>query len=180
MGKGGIIGKRNSPPSGIWDLTEQYNEAYAGLWSVVDTSISVRYVRWNVSSPRTPGNIVQASEFVLQLEGADISMVGTTVTASIAGFSGEGPGNLVDSSTATKYAGNSTVGPWVLTFDLGSVKEFDAYRWATANDVSGRDPDDWIVETSPDNSTWTTRSTVANAAVTTTRFAYVGPYPLTI
>jgi hypothetical protein len=145
----------------------------------VSTTQSVRYVRWVITAVRTPGSGTQASEFVLQNAGVDISMTGTTVTSSEAGSPGNQlPAQLVDGNLATKfYTGN---GPTItLTFDLGSVKTFTGYRWATAEDVNERDPVSWTVQISSDNVNWTVVDTRTNFATSTSRNVYIGPFTFT-
>lgn len=135
-------------------------------------SNSYRYVRWNVTSTKTAANFFQASEFVLRSSGADISMSGTTVTSNKTNFGGEGPENLVDNNTSTKFCSNVGTGPWILTLDLGSVKTFDSYRWATANDAEGRDAASWSVEVSSDNSNWSVIHSVTGYVATASRNTY--------
>jgi hypothetical protein len=146
------------------------------FFAVSGAASTFRYVRWNITAVKTAGNLMQASEFVLRLGSSDISMTGTTVTGSNAGQPGEGPSNLVDNNTGTKFCSTNTTAPWTFTFDLGSAKSFDGYRWATANDSVGRDPASWTVQTSTDNVNWTVRSTVTGFVATASRNTYVGPW----
>ena len=59
--------------------------------------------------------------------------------------------------------------PRAVTFDFGSPKNFTGYDWATANDSTpARNPNNWQVLGSNDNSTWTTVDTETNAGATPT------------
>jgi hypothetical protein len=81
----------------------------------------------------------------------------------------------VDGNTGTKYY--SGVGlPYIITFDLGSAKAFNGYRWATANDAETRDPATWTVAVSNDGTNYTTLSTVTGYSATSSRNTYVGPW----
>lgn len=178
---GGIIGRGNKSTSnvasGFWYLREQYRSAQIAEWPFA----AARYVRWKILSVRSgiSGELMQASEFVLQNGGVDISMSGTTVTASDAGQAGEVPSNLVDTLTTNKFCSLIYTSPWVFTFDLGSEKIFNGYRWATAGDATGRDPASWTVEISNDNLNWALKSTITGYVATTTRQVYVGPWTFT-
>ena len=177
MGKGGIIGVDNTPTtsvaSGVWSMREQYNARKDSIWPVQ----GYRYVKWNITGAKS-GSTIQASEFVLQLTGSDISMSGVTVTAPGASYpAGEEPDKLVDGTTSTKfYTASGLPREIIFDFGAGNIAVFDGYRWATANDVSNRDPDDWTISASNDNVSYTTLHTVVNASVTASRLTYVGPW----
>lgn len=138
--------------------------------------VSVQYVRWSVTATKTTANLMQASEFVLRLGETNISMTGTTVTASAANQTGEIPANLVDNNTATKYCSTTTTGPWTFTFNLGSVKVFNGYRWSTANDAEARDPSTWTIGISTDNINWRTMHTITGFVATATRLTSAGTW----
>lgn len=161
------------------------NDGIFNLQSVLETlslgagSGGYRFVRWVITGNKGDA-YVQASEFRLQLNGTDIDMSNVTVSNpggdwSFAG-SGERPLALVDNNTATKWIDLYGV-TTTLIFDFGSNPvNFNGYRWATANDSEARDPDDWTIEVSNDYINWTTVDTVTNAAVTSSRLTFVGPY----
>jgi hypothetical protein len=140
--------------------------------------ISYRYVRWVITGKKGASAYLQASEFRLQLNGSDISMSGVTVTnPGGSNAPGETPPNLIDDNTSTKWIDfNGPTSTLVFDFGAGNSATFNGYRWATANDTTDRDPDDWTVQVSNDNSNWTTVDTVVNAAVTNSRLTFVGPY----
>jgi hypothetical protein len=140
--------------------------------------ISYRYVRWVITGKKGASAYLQASEFRLQLNGSDISMSGVTVTnPGGSNPANETPPNLIDNNTSTKWLDfNGPTSTLVFDFGAGNSATFNGYRWATANDITDRDPDDWTVQVSNDNSNWTTVDTVVNAAVTNSRLTFVGPY----
>lgn len=151
--------------------------------NVVGFSISsqtFRYVRWSVTALRSPGSDMQASEFILINSNTVLNMAGSTITSSRAASSTEqGANNLIDGNLNSKYYTGVTTSPWNFTIDLGSAKTFNGYAWATAEDVSNRDPVSWTLDVSSDNVNWTTVSTVTNYSTTTTRKEYV-PSTITI
>jgi hypothetical protein len=107
-------------------------------------------------------------------------MAGSTITSSRAGASDEFDANkLIDGNLNSKYYTGVTTSPWNFTIDLGSAKTFNGYAWATAEDVSNRDPVSWTLDVSSDNVNWTTVSTISNYSTTTTRKEYV-PSTITI
>ena len=177
MGKGGIIGVDNTPTtsvaSGVWSMREQLRAKRDDIWP----SGGYRYIKWDITGVKS-GTALQASEFVLQLGGSDISMSGVTVTAPGASYpTKEEPNKLVDGTTSTKfYTASGLPREIIFDFGTGNTAVFDGYRWATANDVSSRDPDDWTVEGSVDGVSYTTLHTVTNASVTSSRYTYVGPW----
>lgn len=140
------------------------------------TFSAFRYVRWVINAVRTPGNGTQAMEFCLQNNGSDISgMTSATVTATSATTGGQEPQKLVDGDINTKwYTGDDPV--ITVTFDLGSSKVFNGYRWTTADDMQERDPISWQVYVSNDNSNYTLSSTVTNASITTNRQTAAGTW----
>lgn len=140
--------------------------------------LGYRYVRWVITDLKnfSTANSVQVSEFVLQDNGVDISMSGSTVTNPGGSNPGsEGPSNLKDGSTSTKMLDfNIKNSPFTSTviFDMGSATIFNGYRWATANDAEERDPKSWTISGSNDGTNYTTLHTVTGFTATVTRQAY--------
>jgi hypothetical protein len=140
------------------------------------TSSGYLYYRWQITQTKTtPPNsdCVQAAEFVFQIGGVDQSMAGVTVTnPSGSNPVGETPPNLVDNNLTTKaldlnFVSNGNVTNFI--FQFSSVKSFNGYRWATANDEESRDPKSWTIAGSNNGTTWTTLSTVSNFTATVAR-----------
>ena len=182
---GGLIGKDRTTTLaaavGVWTPGEQIKAQRNNIWPV--TATGYRYIRWTITAIKTPAsNAVQASEFTLVNGITDVVMTGAEMSTDPAGAFGSGDtvNNLKDANTATKWVVNTgaTPLPHIITFDMGTVTAFTAYRWATANDVEGRDPVSWTVSGSLDNSTFTTLNTQTNFATTASRLTYVGPFTI--
>ena len=125
----------------------------------------------------------EGSYFVL---GTDISAnmrsnsVGghTYLSASNAGNANEGPANLFDGNTGTKFCADVT--ELTFTFNLPTTTYVDGFYWNNANDTEsnpGRTPNRFIIRGSNDNSNWTTLlDTGTNNGWSTTNYAQVtGP-----
>ncbi len=129
---------------------------------------SARYVRWSPTARTTTGNNtnqgVALSEFGLYWFGERVDMTGATVTATQAQSVGSDNNHheaayLLDGNTSTKWywsAAPATFTNCSITFDAGEGQAFvfDAYNLAMA-DQNGRNPREWKLEISNDNSTWT-------------------------
>ena len=145
---------------------------------------SVTKVRDNTADlPSFPVGILQFAEFDLFYNGSRVNYTGATATnPGGANPVGEEPDKGIDNNTSTKfldYSGNGgafgAVISWKFVIDFGASvrRTADAFRLATANDVTGRDPVRWILEGSNDNSTWTTLHTQStDASITTSRLTY--------
>ena len=182
---GGLIGKDRTitlaEAKGVWTPAEQIKARRTDIWPV--TATGYRYIRWTITAIKTPAsNAVQASEFNLIDGVTNVSMTAAEMDASPAGAFGSGDtvNNLKDANTATKWVVNTgaTPLPHIITFDMTTVTAFTGYRWATANDVEGRDPVSWTVSGSLDDITYTTLDTETNFATTASRLTYVGPFTL--
>jgi hypothetical protein len=153
------------------------------------TNQTFRYFRFAVTKvrditqdPTYPVGIMQMAEFQLTFMGTRVDYTGATAT-NTGGFNptGQDASKAIDNNTATVFldmSGNGTVGAnatgvtksWVLQIDFGSRRTVDGFRYITGADVNGRDPVQWILEGSNDNSTWSTihvQST--DASITTSR-----------
>jgi len=140
-------------------------------------SYSYRYIRWFITDIKSfsTENYVQVSDFILSISGSDISMSGATVTNPSGSNPGsEGPSNLKDGNTSTKWLDLNfkTTPSSTLIFDMGSATSFNGYRWATANDTEGRDPKSWTISGSNDGTNYTTLHTVTGFTATTERLTY--------
>jgi hypothetical protein len=98
---------------------------------------------------------------------------GTSLTSD-AGQTSQGPSNLIDGSSTTKFRSLSTTGPWILYIDLGSAQTFYFYYLTTANDAADGDPVTWYFEGSNDTINWDVLNYQFNYPVTTNRQYDVG------
>ena len=176
---GGLIGKTRTTTllaaTGVWTPNEQSIAKRDNIWPIIVTGY--RHIRWTITATRTDVTF-QASEFNLTNGASNIDMSGSTVTPSSGAGGGAGGeiANIKDNNTATKWNTSFSGTPISAFFDMGSVTTFTGYRWATANDVSGRDPVSWTVSGSLDNITYVLLDTQTNFATTTDRQTYVGPF----
>lgn len=129
---------------------------------------SARYVRWSPTARTTTGDNtdqgVALAEFGLYWFGERVDMTGATVTATQAQSVGTGSNRheaayLLDGNLSTKWywiSAPATFTNCSITFDAGEGQAFvfDAYNLAMA-DQNGRNPREWKLEISNDNSTWT-------------------------
>jgi hypothetical protein len=130
-----------------------------------------RYYRFRTTAIRSssPDNLVQLSELVFLLGGTRVDYTGAT--ASNPGGSspaGEDSSKAIDNNTATKWLDTNRL---PLIVDFATSRQTDAFQFYTANDSTNRDPVQWVVEGSNDNSTWKALHTQStNANIPTARF----------
>jgi hypothetical protein len=138
--------------------------------------VSWQYVRFSVVLARGQysGREWQMSEFTLKYQGSPVSYTGATISPVVGG--GEDNPNLIDGNLGNKAFNTSTS----FTIFRASGFLFDAYTWATANDVPDRDPVRWILDASQDNATWTVldNKSTADQTITTNRNTYVQDFTL--
>lgn len=156
-----------------------------------------KYLRWRIFHVRQLGadglsafvDRITASEFELLSNGSPVTWPGSTVVSNPSGAnpSGEGPGNLIDGSSSTRWADTNaktnadaqSLGLTRMIFDCGSGNSvtFDSYRWLTALDSEPRDPQGWSVYGSNDGTSWDLLDT-RNEVVTSSRNTYTSEYPI--
>ena len=138
-----------------------------------------KYYKWSISATmRVNDGFLQASEFRFQFDGADTDMSLVTISLLNGHTSpnGEQAINLKDGSFWTKFLDlNFDSGGTEVLFEFPSSIAFNGYRWATANDEDSRDPKNWIIYGSNDNTNWITLDTVTNFNSTTDRQTFNTP-----
>jgi GLEYA domain len=170
----------------------------AGPLSSAKTTWTFRYYRFSITKARdvtTDGSyptynivgITQLSEFELMLMGTKVDLTGATVTNPggsnpvgqdvSKGVDGNQDTVWLDWSGNGNAGGNATgaVKSWVLKIDFGSGtrKTIDGFRYKTGGDETGRDPVQWVLEGSNDDSTWTVvHRQSTDATITTSRKTY--------
>jgi len=154
------------------------------------TNQTFRYYRFSVTKvrdstadgPNWPVGMMQMTEFILTFMGTRVDYTGATAT-NPNGYnpSGQGPSSGIDNNTSTVFldqSGNGTVlgaptgaiKSWVLKIDFGSRRTVDGFRYTTGADVQGRDPVQWVLEGSNDDSSWSTiHVQSSDASITTSR-----------
>jgi len=147
-----------------------------------------RYYRFNTTKIRDKTadiayaeGIVQISQFELMYVGGFLSYTGATATnPSGDNPVSEEPDKAIDGSVETKWVDRSIRSTRPLIIDFGTRKVADSFRFATANDVDGRDPVQWTIDGSNDNSNWTTLHTQnTDASITTSRKTYTQIFKFT-
>lgn len=79
--------------------------------------------------------------------------------------SGEGVAQSLDNNTGTKLCNTnfSSIKPFWMVIDAGAIYYPSTYYYIySANDADSRDPKNWLLQGSLNNSTWTTIDTVVN------------------
>ena len=113
--------------------------------------VEYRYYRFTPTQLRVTNDCcVQLAEFEFLLSEVK---VGTPLVSNPGGDNpnNETPDLSVDGSLSTKWL---DFNQGALVFDFGSARRVDGYRWATANDATERDPVQWRLEGSDDQSNW--------------------------
>ena len=126
-------------------------------------------------------NSIQVSEWRWLTGSTVISRNGTTVTNPNGNNpGGEGPANIYDGNTSTKWldfnikAGNNT-STLLFTFP-GQGFEITGYSWSTANDSEERDPRSWKIFMSVDGANWTEVDSKTGIAAPSGRFTTAGTW----
>lgn len=115
----------------------------------------------------------QMSNFIIRLNGSNISWNNSAVASNPNGYTGggEGPENLLDNNVNTKWCDQNFSNSQTSYIYIDNVEpvQFDSYYYTTANDVPGRDPITWNLYVSNDNSTWNLIDSRTNEIITDTR-----------
>jgi len=96
-----------------------------------------------------------------------------TFTEGTNGFGGEGPENLFDGDTATKFCTNEF--PAEAVAELDGIYKVTGFTMATANDNAdwnGRSPNAWTVSVSADGENWTELASGDDTFFEETNFTY--------
>jgi hypothetical protein len=150
--------------------------------------VAYRYYRFNTTKIRDktadivyPEGIVQVSQFELMYAGGFLSYTGATASnPSGDNPPSEEPDKAIDGTVETKWVDRSSRSTRPLIIDFGTRKVADSFRFATANDVDGRDPVRWTIDGSNDNVNWTTLHTQStDASITTSRKTYTQVFKFT-
>gem|GEM_PF-1517123 len=89
----------------------------------------------------------------------DVAVNGIAFDGGAANPSGEDESKAFDKSTSSKWLVSSTSGAIGYDFNGTDAKTVKKYALVSANDSSGRDPKNWMLQGSNDGSTWTTLDT---------------------
>ena len=143
-------------------------------------NVAYQYYKLHITGIRNnEDGFMQFSEFVFLLNGSNQNMSGATLSL-LDGHqspSEEQVANLIDGDTATKFLDlNFNSGGTQIVFEFPSVISFNGYKWSTGFDASWRDPKDWILYGSNDNTNWVTLDTIVDFESTTERYTFNEPF----
>ena len=136
--------------------------------------IAYKYYKWHITATRAVvDSFCQASEFFFCIDGSGIDMSGVSVSLLDGHQSPETEQvyNLIDDDIYSKFLDlNFESGGTEVVFEFPTAQIFDGYRWGTANDSDNRDPKDWILYGSNDNTNWDILDEVTDYVSTTNRW----------
>jgi hypothetical protein len=135
--------------------------------SYTDTTVTngttYYYVVTASNSTGTSGNSPEDSAKPLS-PLVNVAVNGTPTASANGSSSTEGAAQAFDGTTNTKWfnANAGTTGWIQCDFGAGNAQTIKRYTVASANDVPGRDPKNWQLQGSNDDSAWTTLDTQSN------------------
>lgn len=139
-----------------WSFLIGDKEADAETWSSTDGDFAVE---------------LKLDDIAVDTTGSITTKLHGDITGSVATISsrGDNPPNetddmAADGLTSTKWLDNSATSFLKYDFGVGVTKTVRRYRITSANDNEARDPKDWTLDGSNDNSNWTTVDTRAGEA----------------
>ena len=139
---------------------------YAMMGAQTLPMVSHRYYRLNVSAIVTSGYSCGIPELHLMatIGGSSVATGGTASANST--YAGDPASYAFDGSTSTLWYSNTTTGPFILEYDFGSGIAHKIVQYAIYSNGSSGLPYSWTLQSSDDNSTWTTLD-IRNAVVMT-------------
>ena len=158
-------------------------------------AVTARYLRFSVTDTRLSATDFantgfQLDELQLMRNGAPLLYpAGTVASAPGDGYNDYGgryfpPQMAVDNALpapgtdTNRWYSVAMVNP--MTVDMGQPVTFDAYRWYTGPNGTGRDPLGWKLEISNNTTNWYTLDVQTNQDITATRNVIAGTWPLNI
>jgi len=141
-----------------------------------NTSRYFRLIITKIKDNSNLGGATQMDDFILKYNN---NIVNWNIDATASNPDGvyssqEGPSNLLDNSTSTKWCNTNFINNSEIAtiyIDNTIPITFDSYYYVTGNDYAGRDPISWSLAISNDNSTWIVIDTQTNVAITDSRSA---------
>ena len=137
-----------------------------------------KYYKWHITD--TKGNedsFTQVGEFIFCLDGSSTNMSAVSVTL-LDGHQSPGSeqvGNLIDGDIYSKFLDlNFENGGTQIVFEFPTAQIFNGYKWATGSDVPARDPKNWVLYGSDDNTNWIVLDNVTNYSSTDSRYTFNG------
>ena len=155
--------------NGVFTFTPSSNTNLAGTFNARLTASDGNRVTVRTVPIRLAFGYTYFRLYVTAKRGSDshlqLGEIEFTDADGVVSFSGASTndGNLIDGTLNAKAFQTitpSTSNPAIWTITLADPIELVSYRMGTANDYSARDPWDWEIQASYDNSTWSTLHTV--------------------
>lgn len=109
-------------------------------------------------------NVVNTTGSITSALKGDVTSKVATITVRGDNPPNEDKSKLVDGLTTTKWLDNSATSYIKYDFGAGNPQTIRRYRMTSANDVDGRDPMNWTLQGSNDDSVYTTVDTRTNEA----------------
>ncbi len=134
----------------------------------------VRFVRVSPGVARVAGTLPAMGEFQLMFRGQPVAWPSGTALTATSSSGTNVSARLIDSNSRTYWQVGAL--PASATIDMKRAVLCDGYRWYTCTDVSDRDPLNWTVEVSADNTAWFAADTRTNQTVLATRGTLAGAY----
>jgi autotransporter-associated beta strand protein len=187
------VGDFSARPARFTLPLEFYGETNSAALKVA--AVTARYLRFTVTDTRWQsgdfGNTgFQLSELQLMRSGSPLLYpAGTVASAPADGYNDNGgryfpPQLAVDNllpvpgTDTNRWYSVAMVNP--MTVDMGQPVTFDAYRWYTGPNGTGRDPLGWRLEISNNATNWYAVDVQTNQNVTLTRNVIAGTWALDI
>ena len=155
------------------EVLSNYNTFKSRFYITSSSSeANYRYLKWIVTKRKSSAvDSIQVADFEVSLNGTRVNWgAGATATnPSGSNPANEGPSNILDNNSATKWldfnfsASATATGLSTLIIDNTSLIKFNSYRWRTANDVDGRDPISWTLQGSNDGTAYVSLASVSDA-----------------
>ncbi|MGA2498791.1 MAG: autotransporter-associated beta strand repeat-containing protein, partial [Tepidisphaeraceae bacterium] len=188
---GGISGTGTLTKTGAGTLVLNRANSFTGPTDIEAGTVQLqatayRYYRFAVNSVYTAGSGLQYSEIAFYSSGTNSTngarVMQTNITGDGGSYGDQGIPGLADNNLNTKSFMAAPPFPRYVTLDFGTPQAFTGYDWATANDsANNRNPNNWVVLGSNDNSTWTTLDTQTNAGATpSTTFTWAAGWGLNL
>ena len=135
-----------------------------------------KYYKWHITDTKGhEDSFTQVGEFIFCLDGSSTNMSAASVTLLDGHESpgSEGVGNLIDGDIYSKFLDlNFENGGTQIVFEFPTAQIFNGYKWATGSDVPNRDPKNWVLYGSNDNTNWIVLDNVTNYSSTDSRWTF--------
>ena len=190
---GQSLGDFSARPAHFTLPLEFYGETNSAALKVA--AVTARYLRFTVTDTRLSAadfanTGFQLDELQLMRNGSPLLYPTNTVASAPGDGYNDGSGRYfsppmavdnilpVPGTDTNRWYSVAMVNP--LTVDMGRPMTFDAYRWYTGPNGTGRDPLGWKLEVSNNTTNWYTVDVQTNQEITLTRNVVAGTWALDI